>query len=477
MPQEFLVMRYNRPMVQRYLELFHRQQEYVHRITDSISVEDGTLNRQLAIDLTIPPDTTEIEQPANQLSLVPLMRGRRGRLFDNLTVLDQSQREIGVLAQRENKLLSSLMLETAFSDAIFDIPTVTEETIDHVWRLGQGVAAIPLCNPRRAKRVFDQLFSDGGPLEEIGITGDTFERLRRIAAFLCERFLTTAEVPAGALEKIRLHYSYDTKYRDEPQYRDDDESPKFTSNVRRALGQSPYSFRIRIPLAFAGQSYHFRMHGPKNSYCARQSVLVEDAASPDGPVTPLREWTPLNRSQYRVTSAAGSRYAHIYIHDLDGSYQFPIFARVIFYEVPPGAIGNSALLSASTTLALLVMALLSQAFVSRESSATPLAALIVALPATVALWLQPTPDRQQLLTSPLSSRVGLIASGAFAYGGALLLLVIAVEAPVVGPLRWILQVCLIGLVVPSALCTFVLFERWSTGLKRWRRLQDDASDD
>jgi hypothetical protein len=156
---------------------------------------------------------------------------------------------------------------------------------------------------------------------------------------------------------------------------------------------------------------------------------------------------------------------------LNRQKHFPLFARVIFYEVPPGSLGSTAIVSAATSLALVVVAALSGKYVSSPSIDTAIASLVVALPATVAFWLQPWPDRHELLTAPLASRLGLLGAGSLAYLGSLLLLIVPAVVPT-GPIgRGILQAVFLFLALASLSCTSLLGRKWVTGLRRFRAAQ------
>ncbi|KJF18048.1 hypothetical protein [Acidithrix ferrooxidans] len=447
----YLVDRYHESLVHRYLELVQHGPDYIHRITDTVQINGDTVNRSLSVDLTIPDDlpepnakTGEPRRSRSSLSLVPLMRGRRGRLFDNLNVTSASGTSLSVLAQEENKLLASLMLETQFRKIVPANIGNLEPNFDTVWKIGQTISNIPYMEPPIAKIIFDKYFGNTDQLKMIGITDDNMTDLRKLAEFFVYSFLTTAEVTAGPLEKVLIKYSYDSKYRDDAQYRDDFETPNLISRMRMLLGQSPYSLRFRIPLAFNAQSYHFRMDAPPNCYCAVQRVLARSGTAltgPDGnPVHHLEEWEPPHkRVQYRSTTAHPTIYAHIYIHGLHKVDHEPLFARVIFYEIPPGSIGTVTIISSITAFALLVLTIVFHWLVAAPSGQPAIAGLVVALPATAAFWLQPTFEKRDLVTAPLSSRVGLLASGGVAYASALLLVVADAFSPVPKPLLWVLQ--------------------------------------
>jgi hypothetical protein len=463
--------KYNEGLLHRYLELYYRYSDHIHRITDTIEIEDGTLRRSLTVDLTIPDrPNTGPDQP--NVSLIPLMRGRRGRLFDNLDVSNGAGDSLSVLAQRENKFLSALLLETEFARALSEADIAVEQ-LDEVWRIGAAIARIPYLSPKAGRRVVSKcLEGEGTVLESHGVSTENLSDLRKLAEFLCDRFMTTTEVEGGPLDKLIVKYSYDSKYRDDPQYVDAGSGTDFSTRMRNAFGQSPYSFRVRIPLAFVAQSYHFRMDAPSNSYCAVQNILVECADPGGGPgSTRLCKWVPPRKVQARQTQSPASGYAHLYVHGLNETDHFPIFARVIFYEVPPGSVGTAAVVSAATSLALATVAALGFEFMTGPSDGVSVASLVVALPATVAFWLQPSSDRHELLMAPLSSRVGLLVSGALAYLGALLLIVVEATRPHTAGWQWLVQAALGVFAIGSIACSISLFRKWKQGLDRLRCAQ------
>lgn len=432
---QYLVLRYSTALLHRYLDLFHQYSDHLHRITDTVRVEDGRLRRSLTLDLTMPTDKVAEGQeppPRESRSLIYLMRGERGQLFDNLDVRDASGRSLSVLSQDENKDLASLLLQTQYSAAL-QRATINADRLDYAYRLGQFISSIPLMTIAGARRTFDRYLRTAEPMAELGITGVDYERLRRLANFLCDRFLVSAEVECGPLDKALVKYSFDTRYREGKEHVDQGSGVTWRESARRALGQTPYSFRFRIPLAFASQSYHFRMDAPARAYCHWQKVLVEDddPAPGSGTRTRLKEYVPDSRKiQYRTTDAVPNTYSHIYLHGMNRLDRFPLYARVIFYEIPPGSLGVASIVSLLTSLTLVLVAFFSGVLLSGKSDqAAAIVALVVALPGTMAFWLQPTLDRADLLSAPILSRAGLILSGTLAYLSSLLLLIVQPLTP------------------------------------------------
>lgn len=460
--EDLLTTRYNDPMLQRYVRLFNRYADHIHRVTDTITVQAETVRRQVTMDLTIPEDAPGDANANHGRSLIPLMRARRGRLFDNLNVVGADGRSLSVLGQRENKVLASLVLRSEFRRSIV-VGLTDVDRFDRISRVGRAISLIPIVSEPYSKLLYRRYFSDKTTLEEFGVHAGSWQALEKLARFLCERYLTTAEVSAGPLEKVVIKYSYDTHYREEPEFTDDGTTSQYMSLLRARFGQSPYSFRFRIPLAFVAQSYHFRMDAPPNSYCSRQRVLSEDIAPSNASegTRRLKEWEPPHHVQYRKSDARYASYAHLYVHGLNKRQErFPLFARVIFYERPPGSIGTVAAISTMTSLGVVVMAAVGWWLFAADSFLSVVAGLIVALPATVAVWLQPSFDRDELLSAPLSARVGLLGSGLIAYSSALLLVI----GGAIGPLGWPGHTTLVGLLaafaVASCACSRNLIGKW-----------------
>ena len=337
MTQPPLTDRYNTEVISSYLTLFHSHADHVHRVTDTIQVEGNTLRRSITLDLTVPAGKELIQSARSdahpdlqvsrgQISLIPIMRARRGRLFDNLDVRDASGRALPVLSQAENKALASALLETEFREGAsggLDVLTLA-------WRAASTIAAIPYLVPSTAVWVYERYFKSPQTLARFGITGEDWRRLNELASFFCDRFLITAELEAAPLDRVLLKYSYDNMYREDPQFIEEEDQEPPASGLRRILGQSPYSFRIRVPMAFIAQSYHFRMEAPAKSYCARQYFVAdnEDAKPAVGQTTPnaLARWhpTPSRRVQSRRTQAPAPTYAHLYVNGLQDQDHFPL---------------------------------------------------------------------------------------------------------------------------------------------------------
>lgn len=84
-----LTCRYDDTAFDITLELFHRNSYWVRRITETVAVVDDCLKRSITQNLTIPNVSLQ-QQAQSQALVVPLMRARRGRLFDNLDVTDSA---------------------------------------------------------------------------------------------------------------------------------------------------------------------------------------------------------------------------------------------------------------------------------------------------------------------------------------------------------------------------------------------------
>jgi hypothetical protein len=106
----------------------------------------------------------------------------------------------------------------------------------------------------------------------------------------------------------------------------------------------------------------------------------------------------------------GAPYAHLYVGGGHKLNRQQVFARVIFYERPPGTIASIlfvVLLTLGTLgLYLPYLALLVQADNAASS------AFLLALPGTAAIWIGKTiASDERLLVAPISARAGVFLAG------------------------------------------------------------------
>ena len=112
---------------------------------------------------------------------------------------------------------------------------------------------------------------------------------------------------------------------------------------------------------------------------------------------------------------------------------------------------------------------------SAVTDGASVASLVVALPATVAFWLQPAPDRHEPPNgAAVVPNFGLLVSALLAYGSALLLIVVQAVAPIHNGWRWVLELTLSLFATASVFTTLVLIRKWRKGFQRLREAQSQS---
>jgi hypothetical protein len=194
-----------------------------------------------------------------------------------LDVTNGTGASLSVLAQTENKLLASLLIETEFDNCTEELGLNVEPSNDRD-RIRKLISQVPFLPPKEALARYEMVFKCGF-LDAFRFDSSKLEKLDRVVRFFSENFITTVELLSKPLDREIIKYSYDSKFaeRSNLDYNsnttpDDGAAVAQGSQLHRLVDQRPFSFRLSIPLAFVTPSYHFRMEGPKGSYCHRQYI-------------------------------------------------------------------------------------------------------------------------------------------------------------------------------------------------------------
>jgi hypothetical protein len=274
----------------------------------------------------------------------------------------------------------------------------------------------------RFERIFDpSRFTEG----TIGRFISTNLRIKTIASFFVKHYFIVAEVYAAPEQRVVFSHTIDAPINDL------DENMGRLQTIKRAIGQRPSSFRFNLPDAFLCESYHFRMAAPRGHYVHRQFPLAWEwsAITQDTAIRLDRDLVSDNDKRLLIVGSdkRGGAYAHFYIHGLKSTERFPLFARCIFFEPPPTAALQAAVLGVTASIPIAVVSGLLKQLVASGSIATDLPALILALPGTVALWFGRSNDEVDLVRRALLPRIGSAAIGMLSFLAALLFVVSRLE--------------------------------------------------
>jgi hypothetical protein len=441
--EEFLD-RYTPDALSIFGALFDDSSRWITRVAETVEAKEEAIRRSVSLTLAIPnardsalvrraleeaPEYLFFPNDAPDLPdrtlLVPLMFPRRGVLVDNFDVTDENGGHLPVLSQDENKVLAELTIEAAFEEALAITPLDWRDTIKENETL-DVLLSLPYVTPEHGLAIANALLER--PVDTaIGVLARP--NLRRVIRVYGSAFVRTVELRAAEGDRLVLKYAYDSAYREVSR-------PNYYDRWRRFVGQRPYAFAFPVPLAYRCRSYHFRMHAPDGSYCNRAEFVTRDQDE-------YVAWSAPEDVQVK-SEDAGLPYAHLYAHNLSELDPRPLFARVVFYERPPGSLAATMLFS---LLAVATIAVTTAAYPHVVHHAD-LFAVVLAIPAAAALWLGPLFGESDLVQAPLSARMGALTSGLIGYGAALQVVVAGAFGDA-GPISWGLMGfwLLLGLIV------------------------------
>lgn len=231
---------------------------------------------------------------------------------------------------------------------------------------------------------------------------DAMARLIGFCDFFADHYLIAVEVPVPLGNRLVIRYS-----RSVPMY---GQTATFADRLRVRLGLSPFRFTYPLTLPFDAHSYHFRMPAGQSRFLVDQRLL---------------DWTngtTINQETYalasprpylRVRRRAGLPYAHFYTRGLNYATRHELWTRVEFDEVPPGALGGAAIISATCAILIWFFTLVQPGLRAMPSGPEPnidMPALLLAVPAFAATWVGHSTER--VLRSSISAYVGLAVAAA-----------------------------------------------------------------
>lgn len=164
--------------------------------------------------------------------------------------------------------------------------------------------------------------------------------------------------------------------------------------IRSLFGIRPTTINVPLVNAERSSSYHLQVVGPEHTYLARQSVIDDDERPAN--------WPGLLHASQRL----GQRHAHLYSRNVTGGGD--LVYRAQFFERMPGSMAPAAA-SALSVAVLLWLAFCAIVIADETMGSWEFAALVLAFPAAISLWLGVDPDRR-LLQGVLVSRASTLVT-------------------------------------------------------------------
>jgi hypothetical protein len=407
-----------------------------HRSGDQTDVADGASGDTRGTTEPRPSQRSTLS-PA----VIPIIAFAKDRLLDDAPVVSSGAGRLHVLNRRQATgihkqviwYLIMAELEAWIRGAdVGDMAGRNESAREAATLL----ADIPGQSAAQARLVFQSAFSP-----QTAGTGQAAEYKRAIAATLsasnaatqlCTR-LITHEYLFIVLPKpdshrwLQVSIQYATTQSNES-------ARSIGSYLRRLLNQLPDSYQIHVPLALQSQSYHFRMEGPTDHFVRLQAFETTSPSGgtriqPEGSRTrfvPIQ--TPAAPAVILGRPTKCDREAHLYAGRLFADPNSPsqLFARVRFFERPPGL--NGAAVVTSLAMLLLLIAFGVSIFRLAEETGGPndVAALLVLTPGLASAVFIPGLFDRSVRQGPIRARAVLITTTVISIASALAVVVLDV---------------------------------------------------
>lgn len=387
--------------------------------------------------------------PSCPTLVVPLLRAKKGALIDNFDTESAGTASLPTLSQSETKDLIAYVVASLFWGAYIDPKRrfTPEALIDQQLKAARKNGFDEQSAPSALAVLLRTIYSHG-PVDMSILTGakeilDTIgAKNSRLEAylwgnldFLASSYIVAAEVPRP--EGTHLNVKYRKSL---PLY---SQTASRVNLWRLRLGLRPDRFTIPIWLPFTVGSYHFKMISSPGQF-VHDFSLVEVEDKPGNTRThttdTLREKrrqekqtageqtteTSTAESTHRLGTAQqpllrthqerGLVYAHLYAVGFRFREFFNIAMVVRFAEIPPGALGGTAVIALVSAVLITFFALLGQ---PRQGQGVGVAVLLSA-PTIAASILGFAAHEDSLLRSSLTARLGLIFAGFLSLSATLL---------------------------------------------------------
>ena len=339
---------------------------------------------------------------------VPLFNETKGETPDNLDVTDDGGNAVSLLSQREASGLVVLALEALFYVTFERAPADTPEgrkqavallTLQRIVSRIGWLASTD--HPGHQEFTRDRLRDDFGKAVD-GLTESRAgqqERLEDFCWFFAANEVVVADVTVPKGNRFIVNYSK-TNALDLPL--------AGLARLRLRLGLVPHVFHLPLNLAFWAEIYDFRMDVGESQYVRDHYITRKDGEYVDE--HGLRVIT--NGGHVRVKHGTALPYAHLYAGDLNKARVRDLFTTVKFREIPPGALGATAVVAAVSAVLIAILTFVPP---TGDGPNADTAALLLAVPLFATTLVGHSIERTQ--RSSLATYAGLGITGVTAFVG------------------------------------------------------------
>jgi len=409
------IARYSPQQLSLLAELLLHPVAFRSRAVETVALTRRVTTRTTTVAFALLPDRSRVE--GLRTLLVPVLVPKKGRLYDNSTVVDEEGRTVPTLAQREVQEVTGALLLSNFRD----VSGLPANPLD--WLYEQGKTALKLLESTiLASAALVSVQGEAVLRKQIDTclvslslrNHPQFPQLRDIAHLLLSQYLVLAEVPLRT--RMTLVTRYEMTTHSLYTANTHDSRLALTRLVQEALDLP--SGLVKIPLAHArnAQSYHLYVSVPEGSYLGLCGLFAREDGRPL--MANPRPQTTRTVPYLRPFSCRGSNL-HVYGRGLVSLPESDVRLRV--YERPSG----SELLGALAALAVAVLSLALRVASANPKTSTDIATVSLTLPVaivTVAVLFQPVAKRSLLM-----STAGVLAAGISSLTAAIFIAVFAID--------------------------------------------------
>lgn len=411
---------------------------YLERINENVTLEDETPELQVStrqIFRVRTPTSAPLDEgsgdgvvadppePSSTI-LIPLVLVDKGTLLDGFKVTDSFGNDVPTLSYNQTRGLLAHVIENILEMAPISNQSYREDNPEIIKTVCANLVTA-VCAPR-------SMFRDGSSdkkriealldsIQRLPFSEEWKKRIRGFCEILVRSYVIVAEVPMPAGGYVVVNYSQQIGVEISAQ--------GVVNRVRSRLGLRYSIFDIPLNIfALEVETYHMEMFAAPMQYVFDHHL---ERMTSTVLVTQRDLWLGADRPYVRVHYNSAGPAAHLYIRrqaDSEKESQAPepvtglihapaerLKSVIEFREIPPGALGASAIISAITAVIIIFFGL-TQIGQETGSSHTPVVigsdipALLLALPGVASVIVGAWLDLSHLRRASLSTYAGLACS-------------------------------------------------------------------
>jgi hypothetical protein len=363
-------------------------------------------------------------EPEKRTFLLPLVRIRRGKLIDNLSIRTEDGRRIGTLNIGEyygliEWLIQANVLGLTDRDSLADVEIddvtgrirglVRQAQFTVAEQLDEGEDTDRDLDAEAAKAVawineieIPDRWTAGA--ERVDAWYEWRNRFRDFCKAIRDAHLHVVPIECYPNQRVVLEYTYTQPYLLTQQ------GFGARDRTRYHLGLRPHEHHITVTEHRWAQSYHLEFIAPDDQYIHECRVV--------GAIPSTEDMPPGSIVSYSANGLRASDYAHVYIRESDrarkrerGDVRVDLDCR----EKPPGLLGNVMVIALAEAVLIWAVGWRHNHYFQKGAGFTAdLPALLLAAPGLVVGWVGVQLSSERLRSTSMATMFGLILCGLIA---------------------------------------------------------------